>query len=142
MPATPETVFEALVDEAARTIWLPPAGMTGRFEHFDPRPGGSYRLILTYEDPDQVGKSGSNTDVVEARFATIQPPHRIVEQSDFESDDPSLVGTMTIIWTVDRDSAGSRVTVTAIDVPDGVSAADHEAGLSSSLANLARYVTP
>jgi uncharacterized protein YndB with AHSA1/START domain len=42
--APPEVVFEALVDEAARTVWLPPAGMTGRFIWFDARPGGGYRL--------------------------------------------------------------------------------------------------
>ena len=24
--------------------------MTGRFEHFDARPGGSYRLVMTYAD--------------------------------------------------------------------------------------------
>jgi hypothetical protein len=24
--------------------------MTGRFEHFDARPGGSYRLVLAYAD--------------------------------------------------------------------------------------------
>ncbi|MFS0885515.1 hypothetical protein [Aeromicrobium sp. 179-A 4D2 NHS] len=31
LDATPEKVFPALVDEAARTAWLPPSGMTGRF---------------------------------------------------------------------------------------------------------------
>jgi hypothetical protein len=41
----------ALVDPDALTAWLPPNGMTGRFERFDARPGGSYRLVLTYADP-------------------------------------------------------------------------------------------
>ena len=42
-----EAVYAALVDQEALTVWLPPAGMTGVFERFDPRPGGSYRLVLT-----------------------------------------------------------------------------------------------
>src|SRR6478736_130423 len=53
--STPAQVFVALVDEEALLQWLPPGGMSGRFERFDPRPGGSYRLVLTYED----GSSGS-----------------------------------------------------------------------------------
>jgi hypothetical protein len=36
--------------------------------------------------------------------------------------------------------AGTRVDIIADDVPDGISADDHAAGLASSLENLARYV--
>jgi hypothetical protein len=36
--------------------------------------------------------------------------------------------------------AGTRVEFRADDVPPGISAEDHAAGLNSSLANLARYV--
>src|SRR3954464_194724 len=42
-PAT--RVFDSFVNQAALEAWLPPDGMTGRFERFDPRPGGSYRLV-------------------------------------------------------------------------------------------------
>ena len=48
--APPDRVFAALVDPEALTAWLPPDGMSGRFERFDARPGGSYRLVLTYAD--------------------------------------------------------------------------------------------
>ena len=43
-------------------------------------------------------------------------------------------------WEVTGVEGGSRVDITADDVPDGVSPEDHEAGLTSSLVNLARYV--
>ena len=36
----PEKVHPALVDPEALTAWLPPAGMTGKIERFDLRPGG------------------------------------------------------------------------------------------------------
>ncbi len=34
-------VYAALTDPDALAVWLPPDGMTGRFEHFDARPGES-----------------------------------------------------------------------------------------------------
>lgn len=70
--ATPAQVYAALVDPDALAAWLPPGGMTGRFEHFDARPGGSYRLILTYDDPDATaGKSSGGSDIVAARFLEL-----------------------------------------------------------------------
>jgi uncharacterized protein YndB with AHSA1/START domain len=34
-------VYAALVDPQALVEWLPPQGMTGHFDHFDARAGGS-----------------------------------------------------------------------------------------------------
>ena len=50
--ATPETVFAALTDPEALTAWLPPDGLTGRFEHFDARPGGG---DFVSDDPANAG---------------------------------------------------------------------------------------
>jgi hypothetical protein len=47
---------------------------------------------------------------------------------------------MTMTWAVRAVEGRTRVEIVADDVPDGVSADDHAAGLSSSLDNLARYV--
>ena len=49
--APPDRVFAALVDQDALVAWLPPDGMTGRIEQFDARPGGVFRMTLTYTDP-------------------------------------------------------------------------------------------
>lgn len=40
----------------------------------------------------------------------------------------------------DPTEAGTLVEITAADVPDGISADDHTAGLTSSLENLARHL--
>ena len=134
-------VFNALVDRDALETWLPPDGMTARFERFDPTPGGSYRLVLTFADPtDSRGKSSSDSDIVEARYVDIVPDDRVVQAVDFVSDDPAFAGTMTMTWAVRAVDGGTRVQITADDVPDGISADDHSAGLTSSLDNLARYV--
>jgi uncharacterized protein YndB with AHSA1/START domain len=139
--APPARVFAALVDPDALTRWLPPAGMTGRFERFDAYPGGSYRLVLTYLDAtDARGKASETEDIVEARFVEIVPDERIVQSVEFESDDPAFAGTMTITWEIVPALDGSRVEIRAENVPSGISAEDHAAGLSSSLANLAQYL--
>jgi uncharacterized protein YndB with AHSA1/START domain len=139
--APPERVFAALVDREALLAWLPPDGMSGRFEHFDARPGGSYRLVLTYADAStSPGKATAGSDVVDARFVDIDPGERVVQAVDFVSDDPAYAGTMVMTWTVTAVGAATRVDIVAEDVPDGISAADHAAGLTSSLANLAAHL--
>lgn len=137
----PERVYRAFVDPDALVAWLPPGGMRGTFERFDLRPGGGYRLVLTY--PDATGAPGKTTDgadVVEARFVELVPGARVVQAVDFVSDDPAFAGTMTMTWQVVAVAGGSRVEITADDVPSGISAEDHAAGLTSSLDNLARFL--
>jgi uncharacterized protein YndB with AHSA1/START domain len=139
--APPEKVYAALVDADALSAWLPPAGMSGRFERFDLRPGGSYRMVLTYADPSTSrGKATANSDIVEARFVDIVSGVRVVQAVDFVSDDPDYAGTMTMTWEVTAVEGGTRVDITADDVPDAVSPEDHAAGLNSSRVNLADYL--
>ncbi|MBN2623476.1 MAG: SRPBCC family protein, partial [Acidimicrobiales bacterium] len=136
-----EQVYDALVDPDALVVWLPPGGMTGRIEQFDARPGGSYRMVLTYTDPSASGgKSTPDADVVEGRFIELVPGVRVVQAVDFVSDDPAYAGTMTMTWALDPVDGATRVDITADDVPDAISAEDHAAGLASSLANLASYL--
>ena len=139
--APPGRVFAALLDRDALMAWLPPEGMTARFERFDPTPGGSYRLVLTYSDASGApGKAAPESDVVEARYVDIVPDHRVVQAVDFVSDDPAFAGTMTMTWEVTAVEGGTLVDIVADDVPDGISAEDHATGLASSLANLAGHV--
>jgi uncharacterized protein YndB with AHSA1/START domain len=141
--APPERIYAALTDPDALATWLPPAGMRGRFERFDLRPGGSYRLVLTYDDASGApGKATADSDVVEARFVDLVPGERVVQAVDFESDDPAFAGTMTMTWALTAAAGGTRVDITAEGVPSGVSAEDHAAGLASSLANLALHLEP
>jgi uncharacterized protein YndB with AHSA1/START domain len=139
--APPDRVYAALVDPEALAAWLPPDGMSGRFERFDARPGGSYRLVLTYADPSTAkGKATADSDIVEARFVDLVPGVRVVQAVDFVSDDSTNAGTMTMTWRLTAVEGGTRVDIRADDVPAGISAQDHAAGLSSSLANLAAHL--
>ncbi len=136
-----QRVFTALVDEAALTDWLPPHGMTGRFEHFDARPGGSYRLVLSYVDGSTgMGKTTPESDVVEVRFVEIVPDVLVAQAVDFVSDDPAFAGTMKMTWELSPHEDGTLVTIRAVDVPSGISPEDHEVGLDASLAQLETYL--
>lgn len=139
--APSDDVFAALIDRDALTAWLPPGDMTARFERFDLRPGGSYRLVLTYgQPPDLGGKSTADADIVEARFIEIVPGERVVQEIDFDSDSPAFAHTMTMTWSTSPTDGGTLVDFIAENVPDAISAADHQVGLNASLDNLAAYM--
>lgn len=135
-----DAVLAAFTEPEAFLAWLPPAGMSGRLERFDPRTGGGFRMVLTYDDPPAGGgKSGADTDTAEARIAELGP-RRIVWLVDFPSEDPAASGTMTMAWSFAEDDAGTLVSVEASDVPAAIEPGAHAEGLASSLAQLAAVV--
>jgi uncharacterized protein YndB with AHSA1/START domain len=134
-------VYAAFIDPRALAAWLPPDGMSCRFERYEPWLGGSYRMILTYSDASNApGKATTDSDIVEARFVELVPGVRVVQTVDFVSDDPAYAGTMTMTWSLTDVDGGTRVEFRADNVPTGISEEDHAAGLASSLKNLAAYI--
>jgi uncharacterized protein YndB with AHSA1/START domain len=140
--ANADEVYRSFLDPQALIAWLPPDGMTGRVLDYDFREGGRYRIELTYanEVSGEVGKTTGRTDVSAGRFLALEPGKRIVQSVEFESPDVSFAGEMRMTWKFEALPAGTRVTVTAENVPSGIGKADHEAGLRGSLQNLARFV--
>lgn len=94
-------------------------------------------MELSYADGGGKGKSTANSDIVRVRFAELIPDDRIVEEAAFESEDPANAGTMTLTTTLAPVTGGTKVTVTAENVPAGISEEDHRKGMESSLRNLA-----
>ena len=137
--ASPAVLYRAFEDPGAMASWLPPAGMTGHMERFDFREGGSYRMRLTYDDGRGSGKSTADADDVEVRIVGLVRDRRIEQAVTFDSDDPRFAGVMRLTWTFEPAPAGTRVTVVADGVPEGISAEDHAAGLASTLENLAKF---
>lgn len=139
VPAGRGRVYAALVDPSALEAWLPPGNMTGRVLEFDARPGGAFRMELTYLDGSP-GKSSEHSDVTVATFIELVPCERVVQRVVFDSDDPRFAGTMTMTWSLLDADDGTRVEIRADDVPPGISAEDHAIGLAASLRNLAKYL--
>jgi uncharacterized protein YndB with AHSA1/START domain len=135
-------VYEAFIDAEAVLHWLPPSGARGSMEAFDPRPGGAFRMTLVFDGTASAtkAKTSAKSDTVEGKFVNLIAPELIVQQFNFVSDDPAFAGSMMMTWALFETPFGTLVTVMATNVPVGISAEEHKAGMSSSLANLAAYV--
>lgn len=138
--ASPAAIYEALTSAKALEQWMPPKGMTGEMQVFDPKPGGRYRMVLRYDDANIAGKSGSNEDIAEARFVELVPDQRVVQAVDFVSDDPAFQGTMIMSTLLTSLGAETEVRFVAENVPPGITVEDHAEGMNSSLENLAAFV--
>ena len=98
-------------------------------------------MVLRYDDSTNArGKATTDSDIIEARVIAMVPGVRIVLAVNFVSDDPGYAGTMSMTWAITSVEGGTRVEVTAENVPDGVSVEDQAVGLNSSRAKLARYL--
>lgn len=133
-------VYRALLDPAAVAKWRVPTGMSGHVHEFDAREGGSLRVSLTYEAPDNTGKSTAHTDTYHGQFVKIVPDQQVVEVVEFETDDPALRGAMTMTTTLTDVDGGTEVVVVHDGIPDAIPAEDNETGTRIALANLARLV--
>ena len=101
--ASPGAIYHAFIDAASLSRWLAPQGMHARIEHFEPVIGGSYRIVLSYDDPAGApGKATADSDVAEGRFVDLVPCERIVWEVSFPSDDPAFAGTMPMAWRLDE----------------------------------------
>jgi uncharacterized protein YndB with AHSA1/START domain len=139
IPASPQAVYRAFVDPDTLLRWLPPAGMKGKLFAFEPRVGGRYRMSLTYLEPGKAarGKTSDHEDVVQGQFLELVPGERVVQQAEFESSDPAFAGAMRMTWALAPAGQGTQVSVLCENVPEGIPKADHDAGLRSTLDNLA-----
>jgi len=97
-------------------------------------------MRLVFEGPHARGKTQDDMDVVRGTFERLVPGQAIVQRFNFVSDDPSFAGTMTMHWSLRREGAGTRVSISAENVPRGISPGDHRQGLESSLEKLAAYL--
>jgi hypothetical protein len=70
----------------------------------------------------------------------LEDQQRIELEVTFDSENPAFSGTMRVIWIFQSEGTGTLVTVRAENVPEGIRPEHHEAGLNSSLVNLAGFV--
>ena len=97
-------------------------------------------MRLSYNEPDHSpGKTSGNTDEVEVRFLELIADKRIEQVVTFESQDPAYAGGMKMTWVFAAVSQGTEVTVRCENVPEGIRPEDHQAGLTSTLENLAEF---
>lgn len=135
--AAPADGYAVLLDPEAISRWRVPAGMSAQVHTFEPREGGRFRVSLSYDAPGKTGKTSGRTDTYAGRFLTLVPDRLVVEEIEFESEDPVLGGVM-IFRTELHDAVGGCEVITIHEgIPDAVSPADNETGTRMALANLA-----
>ena len=140
--AAPEALYRAFTDPAALVNWLVPGDMTGKVHNFDESVGGGYQMSLYYPPSEENarGKTEEREDRYTARFVELTPPRRIVEAITFDTDDPAFSGEMIMEVTLEAEGDGTTVSILFKNIPPGIRPEDNEAGTSSSLEKLARYV--
>lgn len=133
-------VYQALLDADAVQQWMVPETMTSHVHSFDAREGGEFRISLTYDAPTSAGKTSARTDTYHGRFVRLVPDAEVVQVMEFETEDPSLRGEMTITFTLEDAFGGTSLTGVQENLPPAVALADNELGWSQSLSKLARLV--
>lgn len=121
--ATPETVWQFLVDPEKATRWM------GQAATLDPRPGGVYRVDVI------PGHTASG------EFVELDPPRRLVqtwgwEQKPGEEANPVPPGSSTIEIELVADGDGTMLRFTHRDLPSTAAADSHAHGWDHYLARL------
>lgn len=134
-------VYEALTNPRALEIWQAPEGMKGQVHYFNLKVGGFYEMSLYYpETSTEKGKTVGNEDRFRSQFLDLIPNEKIIQKIFFDSPDPAFQGEMIMEITLEPIAIGTRVTIVFTNIPIGIKPSDNEAGTSSSLEKLARYV--
>jgi len=111
--------------------------MTSEVHEFEPRVGGAFRISLTYEGPEAMGKTSAHVDTYHGRFIDLVPNERVIQVMEFETADASMGGEMTVTFMLSEADHGTDLVAVHENVPPGVSPADNETGWRMSLEKLA-----
>jgi uncharacterized protein YndB with AHSA1/START domain len=133
-------VYRALLDAQAVTTWMVPDGMSSQVHEFDAREGGRFRISLTYDTPTATGKTTAHTDTYHGRFTKLVPDALVVEEMEFETDDPAMRGVMRVTYTLAEADGGTDLVAVHDNLPPGISPADNELGWRMSLDKLVALV--
>ncbi len=121
--ASPETVWEFLVDPKKVTRWK------GQSVSLDPVEGGEYRVDVI---PGHTARG---------QFVELDPPSRLVYTWGWEQGDgePAAVppGSSTVEIELVPENGGTRLVLTHRDLPSQEAAESHTAGWDHYLARLA-----
>lgn len=75
------------------------------------------------------------------RIVAAEAEDRVVQEVEFASGGQGLAAEGTVTWTLARVDGGTRVRLSADDVPPGLSAAEHQQAMASALDGLADYLS-
>jgi uncharacterized protein YndB with AHSA1/START domain len=140
--ATRRAVYQACIDPDAVAAWRAPDNMAADIDFFDPHAGGAYRMSLIHRRQEHApaGKTSADVDTLRGRFLEMVPDEKIVEVTEFESDNPQFAGEMQITTTLADADDGTHITMLFEGIPPGIRPADNEVGAIQSLKKLANLL--
>jgi uncharacterized protein YndB with AHSA1/START domain len=119
MDASPPTIFPFLTDPAKQVLWM------GTTADLDPRPGGTYRVLVQGKHPG-VGE-----------FVEVVPDRKVVFTFGWdEPDHPIPAGTTQVEITLIPEGEKTRVRLVHSGLPDDA-VGDHTGGWDHYLDRLA-----
>jgi uncharacterized protein YndB with AHSA1/START domain len=131
--ATPDRVYRAFLDPAAKAKWLPPHGFTGIVHHLHPHVGGTYRMSFTNFTSGRSHSFGGE-------YLELVPNERLRWTDRF--DDPNMPGEMTVSVALQQVSVGTEVRIVQEGLPDAIPVEACYLGWQESLTLLALLVEP
>jgi uncharacterized protein YndB with AHSA1/START domain len=114
--------------------------MTSRVHVFEPNESGAFHITLTYDEPTTSGKTSAQTDSFRGRFTKLVADTEVVQVIEFETDDPTLAGEMTVTYRLSEEGGITHLVGIHEDLPPGLSPAANDLGWQMSLDKLARLV--
>lgn len=150
LPAPRELVFKAWIVPSLLALWWGPKGFASPVCDLDPRPGGSYRIVMRHPDGVDYPLKGVYLEIVE--------PERIVMTEDWDEHPPKWhrrllaalhgdpAGTSEALTTVTFGEHTGLTTITVTTrfesaaVRDAMVAMGMEEGWSQSLDRLAELL--
>ena len=138
--APAHAVYGALLDAAAVQQWMVPDGMRSEVHLFEGREGGLFRISLTYDKPTGTGKTSAQTDTFHGCFRRLVPDQEVVQEVEFETDDPTMQGVMRIRYLLREEGDTTVITGSHEDMPPGLSREENALGWKMSMAKLAALV--
>ena len=133
--ASPEKIYKAFLDPDALAAWLPPNGFMARTHAMEARVGGKFRMSFY-----TANKSWENT--FGGEYLELVPNEKIVHTDKFETDDPSMQGTMTVTIKLTPVEGGTLLEIEQAGIPVGPAASGAPYGWAQSLDKLAQLVEP
>ena len=128
LPVPPKEVFAAWTDPDCARHWMAPGSMAVAELEMDPRPGGTFRLVMRSERGD-IAHIGE--------YREVDPPRRLV----FTWKSPATQGRETVV-TVEFHERGdaTELVLTHEELPDEPTADGHRQGWTSIAEKLALYL--
>ena len=130
---TPEKLYRAFLDPAAKAKWLPPHGFTGAVHSIDPQVGGTYKMSFTNFTTGQSHSFGG-------KYVELVP-NELLRYTD-RFDDPGLPGEMQVTVSLKAVVCGTEISIVQEGIPEAIPTEMCYLGWQESLAQLATLVEP